>query len=51
MDAFLIKLLRCPVTKSELYLSKDKTSLVSSVGKESYEIKDGVIDFNIKETK
>lgn len=51
MDEFLINLMICPVTKSKLFLSKDKSSLVSSVGKESYKIKDGVIYFNLKETK
>lgn len=46
MDEFIINLMICPVTKSKLFLSSDKKSLVSSVGKESYQIKDGIIDFN-----
>ena len=51
MDEFIIDIMMCPVTKSKLSLSKDKTSLVSSMGKEVYKIENGVIDFNLKETK
>jgi len=51
MDKFLINIIMCPVTKSKLSISKDRTSLVSSMGKEVYKIENGVIDFNFKETK
>ena len=51
MDEFLINIMMCPVTKSKLSLSRDKTSLVSSMGKEFYKIENGVVDFNSKETK
>ena len=46
MDEFLINIMMCPVTKSKLSLSKDKTSLVSSMGKEFYKKEKGVEDIN-----
>ena len=48
MDKSLINIMMCPVTKSKLSLSKDKKSLVSSMGKKIYKIENGVIDFNLK---
>jgi len=42
MDPKLLDILACPITKAPLYLSKDKTELISKAAGLAFPIRDGI---------